>query len=221
MLAVAGLGADRGTAAVRSAAQWAVVLGRHPSITDLACDDPEVAALGGEGRTQAAENRVPLARFPCGPDRIRHEPADVALALLLKLRRHESASDFVIVRVPARDRLSLMRAAFLSGALVVPFDESDAEVDEALEITREVLRNFLEVSVWPYSSSPRCMERYLDTARGHDHARVAPFDPGQRDLAAAFERLRDSPREGFLVGLLAPEPATLSAGLLRIDSVVL
>ena len=38
-------------------------------------------------------------------------------------------------------------------------------------------------------------------------------------LAAAFDGLREAPPEGFLVGLLAPEPSTLPAGLLQIDSV--
>jgi hypothetical protein len=220
MVAVAGLGADATAAAVRSAAQWATVLGRHPSITDLSCVEPEDPARE-EPRSPIGGGRVARARVPCGLERIRREPAEVSVALLGRLRRHERASDLVIVSIPARERLALMRAAFLAGAIVMPVDGSGADLDEALDVTREVLRNFLEVSVWPFATCARNMERFLKAAGEHDRARILPFDPGHRDLGAAFDGLRDAPREGFLVGLLAPEPATLSEELLRIDSVPL
>ena len=84
-----------------------------------------------------------------------------------------------------------------------------------------LLESFLEIAVWPFATEARAMERYLRMAREHDGARILPFDPGHRDLGAAFDGLREPPGEGFLVGLLAPEPATLPAGLLRIDSVAL
>jgi len=125
----------------------------------------------------------------------------------------------VIVGIPAHERLALMRAAFLSRAVVVPVGESDAALDEALEITREVLQSFLEVEVWPFSTCAGALDRYLRMSREHDAARVLPFDPGHRDLAAAFDGLRAPPPEGFLVGLLAPEPVSLSADLLRFDTV--
>ena len=90
---------------------------------------------------------------------------------------------------------------------------------EALEITREIVQSFLEVSVWPFSRSSRSVDRFLGEARDRSTTRIVPFDPGHLDLAAAIDGLRDSPEEGFLVGLLAPEPASLPAELLKLDSV--
>jgi hypothetical protein len=220
MLAVAGLAGVGESPVLRCAAQWAAVLGRRPSITDLSCPEGGPGGLEDpDARVAAGDVCVPRARVPCGPERIRREPAETALALLHRLRRHEASSDLVIVGIPARERPALMRAAFLAGAIVVPVGESEAALDEALEITREVLQSFHEVTVWPFSTCGIAMERYLRMAREHDAARVLPFDPGHRDLAAAFEELREPPPEGFLVGLLAPEPAMLSEELLRFDSI--
>jgi hypothetical protein len=152
-------------------------------------------------------------------DRLRLESASVVLALLERLRRHEFTSDLTIVRIPVRQRLALMRAAFLSGALIVPIDESESGFEEALEVSREVLDNFLEVSIWPFATSPRCLTRFLSALRGSSDARVTPYDPGRLDLASALCGMAAAPPEGFLVGLLAPEPAELPTDLLRLDSV--
>ena len=162
--------------------------------------------------------RIPRARVPCELDRVRREPAEVVLALLDRLRRHEFASDLSLVRIPIRQRPALMRAAFLSGALVVPVEESEQEFDEAVAVAREVVESFLEIAIWPFSQSPRTLERFLVAVPPDVQARATPFDPGRLDLRASLEGLSPPPREGFLIGLLAPEPAALPPELLQIDT---
>jgi hypothetical protein len=221
MLTVAALGTDRGDAALRAAGQWALVLGRHPTFADLGGLEQGVPERPGDEPAPDGEGRVGRASLPCDPERIRALPVEIALAFFERLRRHESASDLLIVRIPVSERLALMRAAFLSGTVVVPFEESEADHHEAVRVSREILESFHEISVWPYASSPRGLERYLAAIGDRGGARIAPFGPENLDLAASIDGLREPPREGFLVGLLAPEPATLPSELLRMDSVVL
>lgn len=221
MLTVAALGVGQGDVALQSAGQWATVLGKLPSITDFCSREHRVSDCSGDEQTPIGDGRVSRASLPCAPERIRGLPVEVALAVFEELRRHESASDLLIVRIPVRERRTLMRATLLSGAVVVPLEESEADFHEAVEISREILRSFLEISIWPFSSSPRRMERYLATIHEQCSTRIVPFDPGHLDLATALDDLPDPPKEGFLSGLLAPRPTSLPAELLRIDSVTL
>jgi len=221
MLTVAALGVDQGDAALRSAGQWATVLGRLPSITDFCRRERNLPDRSGDERTPTGDGRVSRASLPCAPERIRGLPVEVALAVFEKLCRHESASELLIVRIPGRDRRTLMRATLLSGAVVVPVEESEVDFQEAVEIAREILRSFLDISIWPFSSNPRSMKRYLATIHQHCSTRIVPFDPGHLDLAAALDDLREPPHEGFLAGLLAPQPTSLPADILQIDSVTL
>jgi hypothetical protein len=221
MLTVAGLGADRGEAALRAAGQWALVLGRRPTFADLGGVGEESPERPGDEPLPDGEGRVGRASLPCNPERIRGLPVEIALAFFARLRRHETSSDLLIVRIPVRERLALMRAAFLSGSVVVPSEATDEGHREAVQVSREILESFHEISVWPHASDPRSLERFLAAVGEPSGARVVPFGPDHLDLAACLDRLRDPPDEGFLVGLLAPEPATLPPELLRMDSVVL
>ena len=89
MLAVAGLATVGDSPVLRHAAQWAAVLGRRPSITDLTCPERGPGGFEHEGTPgSTGDVRVARAHVPCGPERIRREPAEIALALLERLRRH-------------------------------------------------------------------------------------------------------------------------------------
>ena len=216
MLTIAGPGTGLGDSALQSAAQWAELLGRRPAITDLCCGESrprsrDVDPIEPEG------SRIPRARVPCELDRMRREPAEVVLALLDRLRRHEFAADLSLVRIPIRQRRALMRAAFLSGALVLPVEESEREFRETVEIACEVAESFIEISIWPFARSPRSLERFLAAVPQDVQSRATPFDPGRLDLKSSLDALRDPPSEGFLIGLLAPEPAVLPPELLQVD----
>jgi len=215
MLTIAGTGTGLGNSALQSAAEWAVLLGRRPAVTDLCCGEPRPSDTNPSASSE--DGCVPRARVPCELGQVRREPAEVVLALLDRLRRHEVASDLSLVRIPVRQRRALMRAAFLSGALVLPVEESEQEFREAVEVAREVVENFVEIAIWPFVSSPRCLERFLSAVPQDVQAQTTPFDPGRLDLMASLDGLREPPREGFLIGLLAPEPAVLPPELLQVD----
>ena len=217
MLTIAGPGTGLGDSALHSAAQWAALLGRRPAITDLCCGDARPRSLDVDPAEPPEGSRIPRARVPCELDRVRREPAEVVLALLDRLRRHELASDLSLVRIPIRQRRTLMRAAFLSGALVLPVEESEREFRETVEVAREVAESFIEISIWPFARSPRSLERFLAAVPQDVRSRATPFDPGRLDLNAGLDALRDPPGEGFLIGLLAPEPAVLPPDLLQVD----
>lgn len=218
MLVIAGPGTGLGDAALQSALQWTTLLGKRPAVTDLCCGQIRSSNFEQDPHTPSAGERIPRASVPCELDRVRREPAEVVLALLDRLRRHEFASDLSLVRLPIRQRRTLMRAAFLSGALVLPVEESDQEFREAVDVARDLVESFLEISIWPFARLPRTLERFLAAVPGEVQARATPFDPGQLDLASRLEQLLRPPREGFLVGLLAPEPADLPPELLQVDT---
>jgi hypothetical protein len=215
MLAVAELGTPLGGAALRAAAQWAALLGRRPAATELSCGPAPQPST----EPSAAESEIAVVRVPCKLGRLQREPAEVLLALLDRLRRHELASDLCLVRIPLDQRRALLRAAFLGGALVVPVEEAERPFRQALELSRELVEGFHEVAIWPYARSPRILERFLAVASQELRSRATPFDPGRLDIGEALGGLREPPREGFLVGLLAPEPAELPPELLQADSI--
>ena len=221
MLAIAGPGTGLGDSALQSAAQWAALLGRSPAVTDLCCGTAPLRSFAPGPSEESGTTRIPRARVPCELERVRRESAEVVLALLDRLRQHEFAADLSLVRIPTRQRGALMRAAFLSGALVLPLEESEPEFREALEVAREVTESFHEISIWPFARSPRSLERFLAAAPQEVQSRLTPFDPGRLDLKTSLDALKEPPREGFLIGLLAPEPAALPPELLQVDSLQL
>jgi hypothetical protein len=218
MLVVAGLGADGGDAALRSAGLWAAQLGRRPAVVELSWSDPSRGKTGTQTHGPVSETRVPVARISCGPERLKEEAPEVVAAVVERLRRHEAASDLLLIRSPARYRMALMRAAFLAGGLVLPLDESDATLDEAFRISREALESFLELPIWPFAAAPTPLDRYLSMAQDFLKVTPTPFDPARLDLGAALEALAAPPEEGFLTALLAPGSPAPPAELIQIGS---
>jgi hypothetical protein len=221
LLVIAGLGVDAGGAALRSAGLWATRLGRHPAVFELGRSERRQSEGGESIRELPRGPRVPVARVPCGPERLKEEPPEVVLAVMERLRRHESASDLLLVRIPASHRMTLMRAAFLAGGLVLPLDDSDETLDAAFRISREALESFLELSIWPFATTPATLDRYLAMTLDFLKVRPTPFDPARLDLGNALETLSPAPEEGFLTALLAPGSPALPAELIQIDSMPL
>jgi len=218
MLVIAGLGKDGGDAALRSAGLWATQLGRRPAVVELSWSDPQTADERVETRGAASGTRVPVARIPCGPERLKEESPEVVAAVVERLRRHESTSNLLLVRTPGRYRMTLMRAAFLAGGMVVPLDDSDETLDAAFRISREALESFLELAIWPFAAAPTALDRYLKMMLDFLKARPTPFDPARLDFGAALESLSAPPDEGFLTALLAPGSPAPPAELIQIGS---
>jgi hypothetical protein len=218
MLVIAGLGTDGGDAALRSAGLWATQLGRRPAVVELSWSAPVEPGAREEVREPASGTRVPVARIPCGPERLKEEAPEVVAAVVERMRRHESASDLLLVRTPGRYRMTLMRAAFLAGGMIVPLDDSEATLDEAFRISREALESFLELSIWPFAAAPAALDRYLGMMLDFLKVRPTPFDPARLDFGAALETLSPPPEEGFLTALLAPGSPAPPAELIQIDS---
>ena len=220
MIVVAGMGPDGGAAALRSAAQWALLLGRRVAISDCCA-----AAGPADPAPRAADpepaSGLPRARLGCPPDRLAAMRADVVAAVLDRLRRHERSSDLLLLRVPLRERVALMRAVFLGRGLVLPLDDSEAGQREAVELARDIVRSFSEVALWPYSESGRVLARCMIELRELGRERIVPFDPGRLDLVRALEALPGPPEEGFVAATLLPAPADVPAELLRFDSLEL
>lgn len=218
MLVIAGLGADGGDAALRSAGLWARQLGRRPAVVELSWSESARRDGAGETRGPVSETRIPVARISCGPERLKEEAPEVVAAVVDRLRRHEAAADLLLVRTPARFRMALMRAAFLAGGLVVPLDDSDATLDEAFRISREALESFLELPIWPFAAAPAILDRYVSMAQDFLKVTPTPFDPARLDFNAALDVLSVPPEEGFLTALLAPGSPAPPAELIQIGS---
>lgn len=218
MLVVAGLGMDGGDAALRSAGLWATQLGRQPAVVELSWTASPNADEREATRGPASGTRVPVARIPCGPQRLKEESPEVVAAVVERLRRHESTANLLLVRTPGRYRMTLMRAAFLAGGMVVPLDDSDETLDAAFRISREALESFLELAIWPFATTPTALDRYLKMMLDFVKATPTPFDPARLDFGAALETLSTPPDEGFLTALLAPGSPAPPAELIQIDS---
>jgi hypothetical protein len=208
MLVLAALGHDAGFEARATLARQALALGRRPAALDVACEQPPPA---DRARSDLA---IPLASIPCGPERLRREPAEVVGALKQRLRRHEAAADLLIVRIPPSCRMALMRAAFLSGGLVVPLDHSHEVLHEALRLSREVTENFMELPVWPYSRDAGTLERYQSMMREFLTTEARPLEVDNDTL----DDLNPSPEEGFLTAMLSTDSAKPPPRLLQLTS---
>jgi hypothetical protein len=218
MLVIAGLGEDGGDAALRSAGLWATQFGRQPAVVELSWSDPPRSGEREGTRGSASGTRIPVARIPCGPERLKEESPEVVAAVVERLRRHESASNLLLVRTPGRYRMTLMRAAFLAGGMVVPLDDSDETLDAAFRISRETLESFLELAVWPFATTPTALDRYLRMMLDFLKVTPTPFDPTRLELAAVLETLSTPPEEGFLTALLAPGSPSPPDELIQIGS---
>jgi hypothetical protein len=217
MIVVAGMGRDDGLAALRAAAQWAVLLARRVVVSD--CFDAHEAH--DTARTSPGiELSLPRVRVCCTPERLALMRADVVATVLEQLRRHERTADLLLVRAPLRERLGLIRAAFLGRALVLPLDETT--VGDAIELACDLSRSLSDVALWPWSESPRLLRRYAEALHSElPGARALPFDPARLDLAPVLDGLPGPPEEGFLGALLLPAAADVPPELLRFDSLPL
>jgi hypothetical protein len=221
MLVVAALGADGGAAVARELVRWALDAGRHPAVVDIGNPEEPAALIDPPGVLPAGGPRVALAQLPTPPESLKDQPAEVLAALLERLRRHEAASDLLVVRVDPRFRRALMRAAFLAGGLVLPLAERPDTLHEALRLSRELLGSFLDVALWPVSSEPDAIDRFRALMLEFLGAETSPpeLDPA---LAASFvETIPGPPDEGFLVSLIDPDTPSPPAQLMRLGTLTL
>lgn len=224
MLVIAALGAEEGRAALRAAARWGLSEGRRPAALELGCASPAPEGEAREARGDPMEpdaHRLPLACVPCGPERLGLEPPEIVAGLLERLRRHESASDLLLVRIPPRSRALLMQAAFLAGGLILPLDDSDAVLHEAFGLSREVAETFVDLALWPFSERPRAVERYLAMMQEFQGVRPRALDAELAEGSAFLDKLPGAPEEGFLPALLTSDPSPppgqlLQTGFLRL-----
>ena len=224
MLVIAALGADEGRAALRAAARWGLGNGRRPAALELGCGNlaPEGEAREGRGDPMEPDApRLPVACVPGGPERLGLEPPGIVAELLERLRRHESASDLLLVRIPPRSRMLLTQAAFLAGGLILPLDDSDAVLHEAFGLSREVVETFVDLALWPFSDRPRALERYLAMMQESLGVRPRTLDAGLAEGPAFLDKLPGAPAEGFLPVLLTSDHFTppgrlLQTGFLRL-----
>jgi hypothetical protein len=212
MLVLAALGADGGRGAVRSIASWAIDQGRRPGVLDLCCED------FSEADTPPTKGActVPRASIPEGVEKFRAEPPEARAAVMEQLRRYESASDLLIVRIPPRHRIALMQAAFLTGGLVLPIDGSDEALCEAQILSRQVSECFDGVAVWPFLCAREELDRFRAMARDFQALDVQPLDVEDPAAVAILGLLSPPPEEGFLAALLAL-PGSPAAELVRLD----
>jgi len=218
MLVIAALGAEEGRAALRAAARWGFSEGRRPAALELGCGSlvPQGEAREARGDPlQPDAPRLPLACVPCGPERLGLEPPEIVAGLLERLRRHESASDLLLVRIPPRSRALLMQAAFLAGGLILPLDDSDAVLHEAFGLSLEVAETFVDLALWPFSERPRAVERYLAMMQEFQGVRPRSLDAELAEGSAFLDKLPGAPEEGFLPALLTSDPSPPPGQLLQ------
>jgi hypothetical protein len=211
MLVIAALGPGEGFEARASLARRALEIGRRPAALDIGC-----VKAGEEGESPGGPS-IPLASIPCGPDRLRGEPAEVVGALMQRLRRHESAADLLLVRIPPAYRMTLMRAAFIAGGLVLPLGDSNRGLHEALRLSREAAENFIGLPVWPHAGEPSTLERYQAMVQEFLEREARPFNADSETL----EKLNQPPDEGFVAAMLSSESSKPPPRLLQLSALKL
>lgn len=215
MLVIAALGADGGAEASRRVVRWALEAGRHPAVVDIGNPDG-LASLGNPADSIPANgHRVPLANLPATPESLKDQPAEILAALLERLRRHESSADLLVVRVAPDHRMALMRAAFLAGGLVLPVENCPEVLHEALRLSRELLENFLDVTLWPFPSEPEALDRYRTLMQEFLGADTVALDLDPAQAAETLGSFPGPPQEGFLVSLVDPDTPSPPAQLLQ------
>ncbi len=211
MVTLAAIGPGEGCVAQRALARWAVRQGMDPAAVDIVCAEQEEASA-------LAVSRCPLASLPYGPERLKEEMPEVVAALLARLRKLEAEADLLIVRIPPSHRMTLMRAAFIAGGLVIPLEDSYDLLHEALRLSKEVMENFLDLPIWPYAADGAVLERYQAMVREFLGLEPRPFSLVEGESADALEQLSAAPQQGFLTALLTCDLADPPPELLRIGS---
>lgn len=219
-LVIAGVGADGGAWALRAACRWLHRSGRTVAALDLDASPPLGAPSARPGPYGAAPELVPIARVPAGPVGIRAADPPTRAAVLERLLRHESAAEVLIARIPARHRMTLMRAAFLAGGLVVPLDGSERALSDAFAVSRQARESFLELSLRPCCRDAPALRRYLEIMRQFVGAEPRPLDFEEEDPEIVLGRLSALPGEGFAAALLAPDTPAPPTGLLELGTIV-
>jgi len=218
MLVVAALGSDAGAGVLRQLARWALDAGRHPAVLDIGNSNGLELLGSGTEPVPDSRGRVPLANLPSTLENLKDQPAEILAASLERLRRHESLSDLLLVRVPPDYRMALMRAAFLAGGLVVPVEDSPEVLHEALRISRELAESFLDVALWPFPCDAAALERYRTLMFEFLGAETTSPDLEPARAGDVLNRLSAPPREGFLVSLIDPDTPSPPAQLLQIGT---
>lgn len=208
MIVVAGLGEDSGLEAFRHVARWAVLHGVRPVGVDLGDSD---GSLRNDDR--GLSPRVPVATFPGGYRTLRGEDPEIVGSVLASLRDLERRSDLVLLRVPADDRVSILRAAALCGGVVVPVDDTERGLRDALLLSREIADAFEGVRLWPLARGVGGLVRYRSVARVYLGDEPKAFDAQD---PAVFSGLPAPPAGGYLAALLAPETVAPDGELFRV-----
>lgn len=217
MLVIAALGEDEGDGARRELARWTLSLGRRPAAVDIGCA-ADSGRAGVANSPVSEKSSIPLLSLPCAPERLKEEPAEVLASLLERLRRHESSSDLLLVRVSPRCHMALMRAALLAGGMVIPVTNSYEVLYQAFQLARQALESFLDLTLWPHSPDPAAVARFQAMVREVLAERVDPLGGDAEGAARALERIAAPPEAGFLVSLIDPETPGPPAELLRAGS---
>lgn len=220
MLVIAGLGPDEGDEARRALARWALERGRRPAALDIGCSG-DAGQRATENSRASERSSIPLLSLPSAPERLRNEPAELLASLLERLRRHESSSDLLLVRVSPSCHMALMRAAFLAGGLIVPVTNSYDLLYQAFQLARQALESFLDLALWPHSSDPVAVARFRAMVREVLAEEIAPLGEDAEGAAGALDRLAAPPEPGFLVSLIDPDNPVPPAELLKVGSLVL
>lgn len=213
MLVIAGTSSGMAADSIRAVVNWALSNSRLPAVLDL-----EVGAEGGKPEVSAEPDRagVPLAVVPCGLERLQAERPEIVAPVLERLRRHEVESDLLVVHIPVRYRMVLVRAAFLAGGLVVPLDGTEAGLSRAYGLTREIQQSFHEIRIWPLPVDRAALEKFSSMTRDFLGIEAVPLGERSEKPAGLLEGLPGPPEEGFLTAVLGCGENRPSGHLLRI-----
>ncbi len=214
VVVVAGLGHDRGAAAVVHLARSGVGRDLRVAVVDLAAEP-----IPASGENPVAS--VPIASLPHGIEGLRLEPAETVRAVLERLRRLEAGCDLLVVRIPASAGHVLARAAFLAGGVVLPIGQGDKALHEALWLSRNLLDSLPGIALVPYSADEAALGRYAEILRAFDEAGSSSPEADDLEGLDAIAPLAGGTGEGFLASLvgesLSGEPQTvLEVGRLSI-----
>jgi hypothetical protein len=217
MLVIAGMSpaADRHT--LLQLAGWALEAGRVPALIDLAAGERPVLAPedGGSGTS------IQAAVLPSVPERLQSERAEVLAAVLERLRKIELSSDLLLLRIPYSRRMMLMKAAFMAGGMVIPLEHQERTLAEAYRLTRETVRSFDNVEIWPLPLSEPALARYHSMTSDFLGIRPDQIDGARFRSPGLLELLPEPPGEGYTYTLLQERQDPPPADLLRIGTITI
>jgi hypothetical protein len=220
VVVVAGIGPDSGSWAFRSVCRWLHGTGRGVAALDFESAGAHEGRAAEPSVGDAPGVVVAVARMPGGPEGVRGASPAIQAAVLERLRRHEDAAGALVVRVPSRHRMTLMRAAFLAGGLIVPVDPAESAIADAFAVSREARESFLDLVLHPCGEDREAVARYLEIMRQFVGAEPRPLDFAIEDPSLFLGRLAAPPPEGFATALLVPGTPAPPAGVLELGTIV-